>query len=293
MLGPVASHQLPMSTSHSTSSSGTVKDAKVEIMPTQHDFQQTSVCNDIPCRASDLLPPCHPTKRHPDDNPLPSSTKSHTPHPLRLSAQHVTDATTRKNIFAISKDTNHKQSFFSGKRSVLITHCETGTFVGTISTGAFRTSSIEITTTDGNNILLSSASATRRKWGFTPRSLARTNSSQDQRWVWQRDKRRKRTVILTDAKRNGQTIARIAGDLLTFEAANLTSGIIDDVFWTALAMAVHVRRQRKHGDVFDVGEAIVGPDYSSTRGGTGVESGGGSSGGDGGGCGGDGGGGCS
>jgi uncharacterized membrane protein YgcG len=230
--------------------------------------------------------------RHQDNNPPSSPIKSHTPHPLRLHAQHVTDATTRKNIFAISEDISYNSSFFSGKRSVLITHYETNTLVGTVCTSAFRNSSIEIITTDGK-ILLSSASATRRKWGFTPHSLARTNSSQDQRWVWQRDKRRKRTVILTDAKRNGQTIARIAGDLLTFEAVNLTSEIIDDVFWTAVALAVHVRRQKKHGDVYDVGEAIVGPDYSNNRGGTGVESGGGSSGGDGGGCGGDGGGGCS
>jgi hypothetical protein len=283
-----------MSVPRSTSSAETMEAVKVENVPTQHHLQQISTGNDMPWRASYLLPPCHPMKRRPDDSTPPASTKSHTPHPLRLHAQHVTDATTRVNIFAISEDINHKSSFFSGKRRVLITHCETGAAVGTISTGAFRTSSIEITTTD-RKILLSSASATRRKWGFTPRSLAQTTSSQEQHWVWQRDKRRKRTVILTDAKRNGQTIARIAGDLLTFEAANLTGEIIDDVFWTAVAMAVHVRRQRKHGHVYDVGEAIVGPDYSNNRGGSGVESGGGSSsgGGDGGGCGGDGGGGCS
>jgi hypothetical protein len=282
-----------MSIPRSPSSAEMMKAANVETKPTQHELQQTSACNDTPYRASDLLPPCHPIRCLQGDKPSPASTRYHTPHPLRLHAQHVTDATTRKNIFAISEDTTHKQSFFSYKQSVLITHCETITLVGTISTGAFRNSSIEITTTDGGNLRLSSASATRRKWGFTPRSLARTNSSQDQLWVWQRDKRCKRTVILTDAKRNGHTIARITGDLLTFEAVNLTSEIIDDVFWTAVAMAVHVRRQRKHGDVYDVGEAIVGPDYSNSRGGNGVESGGGSSGGDGGGCGGDGGGGCS
>jgi uncharacterized membrane protein YgcG len=267
--------------------------SKRETVPAQQQPQQSLKENDMLRRASDLLPSCDPKKLYQDGDSLTASTKSHTPHPMRLHAQHVIDAATRKNIFAISKDTNHKQSFFSGKRSAQITHCETGTLLGTISTGAFRTSSIEVTTTD-RKILLSSASATRPKWGFTPRTLARTTSSQEQRWVWQRDKRRRRTVILTDAKRNGQTIARIIGDLLTFEAVNLTSEVIDDVFWTAVAMAVHVRRQRKHGYVYDVGEAIVGPDYSNSRGGTGVESGGGSSGGDGdGGCGGDGGGGCS
>jgi hypothetical protein len=267
---------------------------KVETTPKQHQLKKTCKEDDMPWQASDLLPPCNPTKRHRDDDSPPASTKCHTPHPLRLHAQHVTDATTRKNIFAITEDLDHKPSFFSSKRSVLITHSETNTLVGTICTGAFRTSSIEVTTPD-RKILLSSASATRRKWGFTPSSLAPTNSNQEHRWVWQRDKRRKRTVILTDTKRNGQTIARIAGDLLTFEAVNLTTEIIDDVFWTAVAMAVHVRRQRKHGDVYDVGEAIVGPDYSNNRGGSGVESGGGSSGGGdgGGGCGGDGGGGCS
>jgi hypothetical protein len=276
------------------SSAKTMKAAEVRTAPNQHQLHEPCKEGDMSWRASDLLPPCHSMKRHQDDKSSPASTKSHTPHPLRLHAQHVTDATTRKNVFAISEDTNHKHSFFSSKQSVLVTHCETNTLVGTICTGAFRNSSIEVTTTD-RKILLSSASATRRKWGFTPRSLAPTNSNQEQRWVWQRDKRRKRTVILTDAKRNGQTIARIAGDLLTFEAINLTREIIDDVFWTAVAMAVHVRRQRKHGDVYNVGEAIVGPDYSNNRGGSGVESGGGSSGGGdgGGGCGGDGGGGCS
>lgn len=110
--------------------------------------------------------------------------------------------------------------------------------------------------------------------------------------MWQRDKsERVRAVVLNDKKSGGRVIARIRGDTLMIDAPDLSRETWEEVVMTAVALAEHVRRQRQHGFVLDVGGAIV----SGGDGGSGGYSGGGDggSGGDGGGGGGDGGGGCS
>jgi hypothetical protein len=161
--------------------------------------------------------------------------------------------------------------------------------VGLIRIGNFHMSAIDITIHDRQNKLSPSTWAYPRDWLFTPISITVSEP-----WRWQRDKtRRQRGVVLVDKKINGRVIARISGDTLTLIDLELSGETAREVVMTAIALAEHVRRQRRNRLVFDVGGAIynggdgtVGGDGGGSCGGDGGSGGdgGGGGGGDGGGC---------
>lgn len=96
-------------------------------------------------------------------------------------------------------------------------------------------------------------------------------------------------MILTDAKKHGNVIARMQRDILSFEKAGLRSETLDEIVLTAVALAEHVRRNnRKKSDEGVLGLDIAG--FLADGGGSGGDGGSGGSGGDGGGCSGGGGG---
>ena len=202
------------------------------------------------------------------------------------------DIKTGRTVFNLTQTPTTRRGFLSlpSKPSLAVVVPGSEVSVGLIRIGNFHTSAIDITIHDQQLKVSPSSWGYPRDWTFTPSSIAVSEP-----WRWKRDKTRKqRGVILVDKKINGRVIARISGDTLTLIDLEISGETAREVVMTAIALAEHVRRQRKHRMVFDVGGAI----YNGGDGTVGADGGGGGgdggSGGDGGGGGGgDGGGGCS
>lgn len=62
--------------------------------------------------------------------------------------------------------------------------------------------------------------------------------------------------MLEDAKRHGNVLARIKGDLLTFEKARLSQESCEEIVVSAVAMAEAARRQKKKSDIVDLASAL-------------------------------------
>lgn len=210
---------------------------------------------------------------------------------LRLWDSCVKDIKTGHTVFNLTQTPTARRGFLSlpSKPSLAVVVPGSEVSVGLIRIGNFHTSAIDITIHDRQLKVSPSTWGYPRDWTFTPNLIAVSEP-----WRWKRDKTYKqRGVILVDKKINGRAIARISGDTLTLVDLEISGETAREVVMTAIALAEHVRRQRKHRLVFDVGGAI----YNGGDGTVGADGGGGGgdggSGGDGGGGGGDGGGGCS
>lgn len=70
--------------------------------------------------------------------------------------------------------------------------------------------------------------------------------------------------MLEDAKRHGNVLARIKGDLLTFEKARLSQESCEEIVVSAVAMAEAARRQKKKSDIVDLASALG--DFASSDG---------------------------
>jgi len=213
------------------------------------------------------------------------------PHHLRLWDSCVKDATTGHTILDLTQDYNARRGFLllPSKPCLLAVIPGSEAVVGLIRIGNFHTSAIDITMHDRHIKVSPSSWGYARDWTFKPNSI-----EVNQPWRWQRDKTNKRRcVILVDKKINGRVIARIMGDTLTLVDRELSIETASEVVMTAVALAEHVRRQRRNRFVLDVGAAIynggdgtVGGDGGGSYGGNGGSGGdgGGGGGGDGGGC---------
>ena len=87
--------------------------------------------------------------------------------------------------------------------------------------------------------------------------------------------------MLEDAKKHGRCLARMKGDLLTFEKPRLSQESYDEIVISAITMAEAARRQKRKSDIVDIASAIG--DFTSSDRGSGGD--GGNSGCDGGGSG--------
>ena len=223
-------------------------------------------------------------------DPMASKKPQHLRH-VRLWDSCVKDDKGDRTVFTLTQTPG--RSFLSISSQPLLEVKEPGSEnpIGLIRIGSFHMSAINVTMHD-RNIKLSPANSMKfpRDWVFRPNSI-----SVDQPWVWQRDKtRQERGVMLVDKKINGRPIARISGDTFTLIDLGLSVETTNEVIMTAIALAEHVRRQRRNRFVLDVGGAIYnGSDGTVGGGGGGSGGGDGGSGGDGGGGGGGDGGGCS
>lgn len=97
------------------------------------------------------------------------------------------------------------------------------------------------------------------RWALRPTSIP--NSAD--KWYWKKD-RHAGGAVLEDAKRGGHVIARLQGDLLTFEWPRLSQESYEEIVISALAMAEAARRQKRKSDIVDLGDAIG--DFTSSDG---------------------------
>ena len=77
--------------------------------------------------------------------------------------------------------------------------------------------------------------------------------------------------MLEDAKRSRHVLARMKGDLLTFEKARISQEMYEEIVVSAIAMAEAARRQKRKSDIVDIASAIG--DYTCSNGKNVVEGG--------------------
>ena len=186
---------------------------------------------------------------------------------LHLWDKRVINARTGEALFTLSH-ARRQTRFVTMKPVLVVTDATTNAQLCTIRVGRLRESSIRITMPD-RKIKISN---TRRKWEFTP-----TTVDSQGPWIWQKDRSGVLpSVVLKDSKdEDGKPLARISANLLSFPKMDLAPDVWTEIVVTAVALAEHVRCQRRHGGVMEISGGIM----MSSDGGSG-------------GCGGDGGGGC-
>ncbi|KAK4493713.1 hypothetical protein PRZ48_014898 [Zasmidium cellare] len=199
------------------------------------------------------------------------STSSPIP-PVRIGKEEVWNPQTGFAVFVITREAAHIPNFMSSKPLLTVTRTN-GVPMGTVRFHSLTSNSIDLTV-NGRGTSISHSGLIHNRWGF--QSTTRPNL--DERWYWKKDKITG-GAKLEDSKKGGHTLAKMKGDLLTFESGHLSEASYDEVLLSAVAMAEAARRQKRKSDIADLGSAIG--DFASGDGGSGDgggDGGGGSSG---------------
>ncbi|EME41810.1 hypothetical protein DOTSEDRAFT_74018 [Dothistroma septosporum NZE10] len=187
--------------------------------------------------------------------------------PVRVGKEDVYDSQTGFALFVITREAAHVPSFLSSKPLITVMRVN-GTTMGTVRFHSITTSSIDLIC-DGHPTRISHSGLLHNGWGFQPASCP----GEKERWRWTSDRATK-SAKLVDSKKDGQVLARMKGDLLTYEEGRLSSESYNEVLLSAIAMAEAARRAKRNGDLVDLGSAIgdfVSPKVDSELGGIIVE----------------------
>lgn len=218
--------------------------------PPKEPIVEMSIPDPSPTRVeSDVLPP---TTRPHVSTPIQSEPRSNSRpiQSVRIGKEEVWNPETGYASFVIAREAAHMPSFLSTKPLVNVTRASDGSTIGTIRFHSVTTSNIDLTI-NGRSTCLEHSGVIHNRWGFQPT----TTPNVDEKWYWKKDKDYG-GAKLEDARKNGTALARMKGDLLTFEFAALNDAICDEILVSALAMVEAARRQSKDGNVTDLGVAI-------------------------------------
>ncbi|KAK5169428.1 uncharacterized protein LTR77_005404 [Saxophila tyrrhenica] len=172
--------------------------------------------------------------------------------------------------FRITREAAKMPSFLSTKPLITVTKISTSKTIGTIRFHTLTSNRIDLNV-NGHETSISHQGVFHNRWGFQ----ATSTPNVDERWYWKKD-RSTGGAMLGDTKWNGNLLARMKGDLLTFEKPRLSDDSYEEIIVSAVAMAEAARRQKRKSDVVDIASAIgefTGSDGGSGGGdgGTGVE----------------------
>ena len=149
-------------------------------------------------------------------------------------------------------------SFISTKPRVSVIRTSNGIAVGQIRFHSVSSNKIDLTV-NGHETSISHTGFMHNRWGFQSTTCPNTSET----WYWKKD-RETGGAMLEDAKRNGSVLARMKGDLLSFEKASLSQEQYEEVVMSAVAMAEAARRQKRKSDVVDIAAAVG--DFASSDG---------------------------
>ncbi|KAK3705349.1 hypothetical protein LTR37_013322 [Vermiconidia calcicola] len=192
---------------------------------------------------------------------------------VRIGKDEVWNSVTGIADFSIAREAARMPSFLSTKPLLTVIKTETALSIGNVRFHTRTSNNIDLTV-NGQETSISHSGFMHNRWGFQPTTCRATA----EKWYWRKD-RKTGGAMLEDAKRHGHVLARMKGDLLTFEKARLSQESRDEIVMSAIAMAEAARRQKRKGDIVDLASAIG--DFTASAGGDG--GGGGGGGGDGGG----------
>jgi hypothetical protein len=181
-----------------------------------------------------------------------------------ISAVHVGKDEVRSSAtglaeFRIHRETGRMPSVFSTKPVVTVTKIESAITVGTIRFHTITSNRIDLTI-NGRETSIAHSGIVHNRWSF----LSTTTPNESVRYCWKKD-RSTRGAMLEDSKRSGNVLARMKGDLLSFEKPRLSAESYDEIVVSAIAMAEAARRQKRKSDIVDIASAIG--DFTSSHGG--------------------------
>lgn len=148
---------------------------------------------------------------------------------------------------------------FMSSKPLLTVRSINGVQIGNVRFHTITTNNIDLTV--NGRFTSISHSLIHNRWGFQ----STTRPNMDEKWYWKKDKSTG-GAKLEGSKKNGHTLARMKGDLLTFEN-RLSDASYDEVLLSAIAMAEAARRAKRKGDISDLASAIG--DFAHSGGGDG------------------------
>jgi hypothetical protein len=173
--------------------------------------------------------------------------------PLRIDKNEVYCSESGLTQYAVNREAAHLPNFLSTKPRLTVTCAADGTVVGRVKFHALSSSSIDLTINGRSTSLAQSYSLMHhQRWGFQTTSLP----NRDETWYWKKDKSTKGAMLEDSKSRSAKCLARIKGDLLSFEAGHLSQESFDEVVVSAIATIEAARRLGKGKDIVDLGATV-------------------------------------
>lgn len=176
--------------------------------------------------------------------------------PLRIGKDAIQNLESGLMVLRIEREAAHMLSIISTKPIVRVRSATSGSLLGSIRFHAITSNDIDLSL-HGRSTALSHSGLVHSRWEFRPT----TRPEGEGKWHWKKDKITG-GAKLGDARKGGNVLARMKGDLLTFETSRLSTASYDEVLLSAVAMVEAARRQKRNGDIVDIASAMG--DFAST-----------------------------
>ncbi|CAK3918374.1 Hypothetical predicted protein [Lecanosticta acicola] len=172
--------------------------------------------------------------------------------PLRLGHEEISNAQTGHADYTLTRSSPPgllpSFSFLLSTKPLLTVHrTRTGIPMGQIRFHTLTSSTIDLTLHGKQTSL--SHSVISNKWSFE-------SISAPERWYWKKDRSTGGAKLEDRKGRGGRALARMRGDLLTFEQGRLSEASYEEVLLSAVAMAEAARRSGRGHEVGDLARAI-------------------------------------
>ena len=172
---------------------------------------------------------------------------------FQLERSGILDCKTQLPIFTITTKEDHILCLPFGKSTLTITQSDTSATVGTINVSKLNASHIKLSI-NGRSTSLAHLPHNPH-WELKSTSLYDRKRKQETLF-WKRDEKTPRTVVLVDAPKFGNILARIDGDMLFFEKTGLRNETVNEIVFSAVALAEHARKRTGNPDTNNLSRCI-------------------------------------
>ena len=153
---------------------------------------------------------------------------------MYIGKDEVWDSADGEAVFRILREVAHVPSHLSTKSILTVNRSSTGIVAGSVQFPNSASNAMDLTV-NSRKVSISHSGVLHNRWTFQSTTGSR------EKLCWKKD-RSTGGALLEDLKRSGRVVARMKGDLLTFEQACLSSEAYDEVVLSAIAIAEVVRR---------------------------------------------------
>lgn len=172
---------------------------------------------------------------------------------FQLDRSGILDYKTQLPIFTITTKEDHILCLPFGKSTLTITQSDTNATVGTINVSKLNASKIKLSI-NGRGTSFAHPPQ-HAHWELKSTSLYDRKQKQTTLF-WKRDEKTPRTVVLVDAQKTGNILARINGDMLVFEKTGLRNETVNEIVVSAVALAEHARKRTENPNMNDLSQCI-------------------------------------
>ncbi|KAK5130986.1 hypothetical protein LTR08_001398 [Meristemomyces frigidus] len=174
----------------------------------------------------------------------PTSLPSQPKGPFHITANEIYSAATGFTQYTITRESNYMPAFLSTKPVLTIRRASDSQLIGQLRFHSLKSRSIQMTVNGRRETSLSRprGSPRERLWEFCPASAASHNG---ETWYWRKDSGNPDGTVLqrgSNHKSFSVVLARMDGDVLTFETEDLSEAAYDEAVLSAVAVAEAARR---------------------------------------------------